>query len=100
MRTRVISFDLSPDRASGERSDALGREENRRQRERAKLLALRIIREQLSDRQREYLLRCFVAKQTLSEIARDMGVNKSTVSRTVTRALRNVRDRMRYYDLR
>lgn len=43
-------------------------------------------RDELTERQREILRMNFEQNMTVTEIARALGVNKSTVSRTLTRA--------------
>ena len=53
----------------------------------------RVIREELTDLQREALVAYYFQQQTIPQIARERGVNKSTVSRTLRRA----EDKLRSY---
>ena len=46
----------------------------------------RVIEEELTPIQREVLIAYYIADQTIPQIARDRGVHKSTVSRTLHRA--------------
>lgn len=56
-----------------------------------------IIREQLTPKQRQYLVMYYYEKKTMPEIAELMGVNKATVSRTINRARNKLYERMKYY---
>ncbi len=57
---------------------------------------LRVIREELTENQRTVLVDYYFRELTIPEIARNMGVNKSTVCRTLHRAEDRVRRFMRY----
>ena len=54
---------------------------------------LRVMEEELSDKQRLYLQAYYFDEESFSQIARRYGVNRSTVIRTVARA----EDRLRRY---
>ena len=56
----------------------------------------RVIREELTENQREILLAYYMDNQTIPQIAEDRGVNKSTVSRTLHRAEEKLRRYLRY----
>ena len=56
----------------------------------------RVITEELSELQRYTLLAYYVHEKKIPQIARERGVHKSTVSRTLKRAERNVRKFLRY----
>ena len=56
----------------------------------------RVIREELTDNQREILLAYYMDNQTIPQIAAERGVNKSTVSRTLHRAEGKLRRYLRY----
>ncbi len=56
----------------------------------------RVIREELTQAQRQVLLAYYFQKQTIPQIARDRGVNKSTVCRTLKRAEDRLRRFLRY----
>ena len=56
----------------------------------------RVIREELTDIQREILLAYYMDNQTIPQIAEERGVHKSTVSRTLHRAEEKLRRYLRY----
>lgn len=56
----------------------------------------RVIREELTQAQRETLMAHYFQKQTVTQIARERGVNKSTVSRTLKRAEDKLRRFLKY----
>ena len=56
----------------------------------------RVIREELTPLQREALLAYYFQEQTITEIARERGVNKSTVCRTLQRAEQKLRRYLKY----
>ena len=56
----------------------------------------RVIREELTEIQRQILLAYYMDNQTIPQIAEERGVNKSTVSRTLRRAEGKLRRYLRY----
>ena len=56
----------------------------------------RVIREELTQNQREILLAYYIQDRTIPQIAEDRGCNKSTVSRTLHRAEDKLRRYLRY----
>ena len=56
----------------------------------------RVIREELTPIQREVLIAYYMGDQTIPQIARDRGVHKSTVSRTLHRAEDKLRRYLKY----
>ena len=56
----------------------------------------RVIAEELTPIQREILLDYYIQNRKITEIARDRGVHKSTVSRTLKRAEGKLRRYLRY----
>lgn len=56
----------------------------------------RVIREELTQMQRETLLEYYFQEKSITEIARDRGVNKSTVCRTLHRAEEKLRRFLKY----
>ena len=56
----------------------------------------RVIKEELTDLQRQTLTAYYFHQRTIPQIARDRGVNKSTVSRTLRRAEEKLRRYLRY----
>ena len=56
----------------------------------------RVIREELTERQRYTLVAYYFQEQTLEQIARERNVNKSTVCRTLHRAEQKLRRFLKY----
>lgn len=56
----------------------------------------RVIREELTDIQRQTLLEYYFQEKSITEIAQDRGVNKSTVCRTLHRAEQKLRRYLKY----
>ena len=56
----------------------------------------RVIEEELTPIQREILIAYYISDQTIPQIARDRGVHKSTVSRTLHRAEDKLRRFLKY----
>lgn len=55
-----------------------------------------VIREELTPLQREALIAYYFQEQTITQIARERGVNKSTVCRTLHRAEKKLRKFLKY----
>lgn len=70
---------------------------NQRQREEYRHFLYRAIKTQLTQRQKQVVMMHFFDGLTLTEIALQMRVNKSTVSRTLARALDRLTDLARLY---
>ena len=56
----------------------------------------RVIREELTPLQREALIAYYFREQTITQIAEERGVNKSTVCRTLHRAEQKLRKYLKY----
>ena len=56
----------------------------------------RVIEEELTPIQREVLIAYYIGDQTIPQIARDRGVQKSTISRTLHRAEDKLRRFLKY----
>ena len=56
----------------------------------------RVIQEELTDLQREVLVAYYFQEVNIPQIARERGVNKSTVSRTLHRAEEKLRRYLKY----
>ena len=56
----------------------------------------RVIQEELTDLQRDALLAYYFQERTITDIAAERGVNKSTVCRTLHRAERKLRRYLKY----
>ena len=55
-----------------------------------------VIREELTDRERQTLTAYYIDRRTVPQIARDQGVNKSTAWRNLKRAENKLRRFLRY----
>lgn len=55
-----------------------------------------IVREELSPSQRQVLERCWFDGAKAAQVAREMGCNRSTVTRTLRRAQEQIYDRLKY----
>ena len=62
-------------------------EDNRVERERVKRMLPIVLNEVCTVTQKEYIMAFFVDRLTVTEIAEQYGVNKSTVSRTIHRGM-------------
>ena len=56
----------------------------------------RVIKEELTELQRQTLTAYYFQRQTIPQIAAERGVNKSTVSRTLRRAEEKLRRYLKY----
>ena len=56
----------------------------------------RVIMEELTEIQREVLIAYYIQEQTMTQIAKDRGVHKSTVCRTLHRAEAKLRRYLKY----
>ena len=56
----------------------------------------RVIREELTPLQREALIAYYFQEQTITQIAKERGVNKSTICRTLHRAEEKLRRYLKY----
>ena len=56
----------------------------------------RAVRQELSPRQRETVEAYYFENKTMEQIARELGVNRSTVSRTLKRGVGNLERFLRY----
>lgn len=63
---------------------------------RVKTALSRALREDVTDKQREYLLLYYGQGKNMVEIGRELGVDKSTVSRTIKRGEARLRRCLRY----
>ena len=63
---------------------------------RVKTALSRALREDVTDKQREYLLLYYAQGKNMVEIGRELGVDKSTVSRTIKRGEARLRRCLRY----
>lgn len=95
-RTRISS--LGNDK---EMFDLIRQNENSQSNSELRKIAIKalkkIIEEQLSTRQKQYIVLYYYNNVDMVQIAKQCGVNKSTVSRTINRAKQNIYKYMKYY---
>ena len=73
-------------------------ESNNSEKHRIMLKILRkVIAEELTQRQREMITLYYFNKANIPQIAEMLGVNRSTVSRTISRGRRNIMEKMKYF---
>lgn len=94
----MISFDLIEPYLADTSTNEV--RDNRLIRQKLKRIVLRVIQEQLTARQKEVCLLYFYQGMKIPQIAEFLGVNKSTVSRTLNRAIKNLKGYVQYYKLR
>lgn len=70
---------------------------NRREREEYRRFLYRAIKTQLTHRQTQVMLLYYFEGKNITEIAQELGLNKSTVSRTLRRSLNRLSDLARLY---
>lgn len=70
---------------------------NRREREEYRRFLYRAIKTQLTYRQTQVMLLYYFEGKNITEIAQELGLNKSTVSRTLRRSLNRLTDLARLY---
>lgn len=56
-----------------------------------------VIENELSARQRQMITLYYFQKMNIPEIAKTLGVNRSTVSRTISRGRRNIMEKLKYF---
>ena len=56
-----------------------------------------IIENELSERQRQMICLYYFSRMNIPEIAETLSVNRSTVSRTISRGRRNIMEKMKYF---
>lgn len=56
-----------------------------------------VIENEISERQRQMITLYYFQKMNIPEIANELCVNKSTVSRTISRGRRNIMERLKYF---
>ena len=70
---------------------------NRREREEYRRFLYRAIKTQLTHRQTQVMLLYYFEGKNITEIAQELGLNKSTISRTLRRSLNRLTDLGRLY---
>lgn len=95
----TISLDFCENYIADSRLDEQD-ENNGNRIKRAAFLVKRVIAQELTPRQREMCSMYYFQKLDMPTIAQELGVNKSTVCRTIARGLARVTARLKYYKLR
>lgn len=73
-------------------------ESNNSEKHRMMIKILRdIVENELSERQRQMIGLYYYSRMSIPEIAEMLGVNRSTVSRTISRGRRNIMEKMKYF---
>ena len=73
-------------------------EANNSEKHRLMLKILRkVIAEELTERQRQMITLYYFDRANIPQIAERLGVNRSTVSRTISRGRRNIMEKMKYF---
>lgn len=93
-RTR-FSIDIFGDRLPWVYKD-MSCGDNRRQREMLKKALSRAIKDELTERQRQIVEEFYFENKTVSEIAQQEGVNKSTISRHLKRSREKLQQVLKY----
>ena len=75
-------------------------EDNHLKLERLKKILIFVMKEQLTPRQKQMLILYFFEQKNMVEISQALNVNKSTVCRTIHRGIKNLREFLKYYQLR
>ena len=57
----------------------------------------KVISEELTERQREVITLYYFDRANIPQIAEMLGVNRSTVSRTISRGRRNIMEKIKYF---
>ena len=97
-KQRVSLAEIEFELASGCDSDSAVSEKTRRRIIRRALLSA--IETSLTERQRQMLLLYYSENEKMSEIAAELGVNKSTVSRTLSKAREKLSESLSYLNNR
>ena len=93
---RIVSYDNSFGLADLRVYVELMAEDNKEQINRLKRNLAHALRQDVTERQRQYMLMYYGQGMSMEAIAKDMGVNKSTVSRTLKRGRQRLYRCLRY----
>jgi RNA polymerase sigma-70 factor (ECF subfamily) len=98
--SKLLSFDLMENQLF--QSEIYDDEEqcNKLKITNAKKIIHQVINSELTPRQREILILYFIKNYNTVEISKLLSVNKSTVSRTLNRAINNIKKYTMYYHIR
>ena len=93
---RTISYDSASSYADLAMYTRFMAEDNSAQINRLKRNLSRAMRQDITERQRQYMMLYYGKNMSMDAIARELGVNKSTVSRTIKRGEARLRRCLRY----
>ena len=99
MRMKRISFD-NPEAFAELLKNPQGEKSDDRLHSVAVRALREIVKEELSERQKQFIVLYYYENKKMTDIADICGVNVSTVSRTLRRARKNITDHMKYYYLK
>lgn len=95
-KTSLSNFDWISDK-----SDYFVNEENNSEKmEKIKTILYKVINQKLTAKQKQIIILYYFENINTIEIAKMLGVNKSTISRTLNRAKNTIKDYMEFYDFR
>lgn len=80
-------------------SEHYGNDNSNKRKAMIKIIKL-IIASELTQRQRELCKMYYFDKMSMPQIANQLGISKSTVSRTIARGISRINDCVKYYKLR
>ena len=93
---KTMSYDNAPTYADLAVYSQFMAEDNSEQIGRLKRNLSRALRQDITERQRQYMMLYYGKNMTMPEIAKALGVNKSTVSRTLKRGRQRLYRCLRY----
>ena len=93
---RNIQYEKRADRADLARLAEIMAEDNQNRIQEIHDALAKALREEVTDRQRQVLFLYYVQGMNMRQIAEALGVERSTVSRTLKRGEERIRRRMRY----
>lgn len=93
-----LSLDLCEDFVADE--NLFEKSDNHKRLKRLKRVMKLVITNDLTSRQRQLCIMYYFEKKSMVTIANELGLNKSTVSRTIAAAVKNINSKMKYYKLR
>lgn len=72
-------------------------ESNSEKIKKVKKVMLEVVKNDLTPRQKQLVMLYYYSNMTMVEIAEELGIDHSTVSKTLARARKNIMDRLKYY---
>ncbi len=97
---KKLSFDLCEDFVSDNKNDFEDENTNEKRLKELERIVRMVIKAQLTNRQRQMIILYFYENKNMVEIAKMLNVNKSTVSRTIKRAINKISEYIKFYKIR